>query len=86
MTALSSLLPPISDNIQQFHTLMTRQEVAAILGVTPQTISAWAGKNGFPEIVRVGPKDRPRLRFRRAEIEEYMRLHGLTVAEAEHAV
>jgi excisionase family DNA binding protein len=49
---------------------MSGAEVATLLGVDPRTVPRWDGKNGFPVPIRTPGGQR---RYRRAEVEEYLR-------------
>lgn len=49
--------------------MLTVDEVAKSIGVTPRTIWRWADEDRFPKPVALGPKLR---RWREADIEKFL--------------
>jgi len=49
--------------------LMTRREVAEMLGMQPNTLARWAWKKEGPPFIKVGPKA---VRYRRSEVMAWL--------------
>ncbi len=53
--------------------LLAAHEAAAILNVKPATLYDWAKQGVIPHVRILAGKRRPLIRFRRVELEEFLR-------------
>jgi len=53
--------------------LLTPKQVADLLQVKPDTLEAWRGKRVGPTWVKLGDGKRSPVRYRRQDIEDYLK-------------
>jgi predicted DNA-binding transcriptional regulator AlpA len=52
--------------------LLTKGVVAALVAVTTRTIDRWTSTGQFPAPLRLGNGPKPRVRWRRADVEAWL--------------
>jgi hypothetical protein len=52
--------------------LLTRSEAAALLAVSPGTLSRWAAERIGPPFVKLGPSDKASVRYPADQLEEFI--------------
>lgn len=52
--------------------LLTREEAAALLAVSPGTLSRWAAERLGPPFVKLGPSDKAAVRYPADGLEEFI--------------
>ncbi len=52
--------------------LLTRDEAAALLAVSPGTLSRWAAERMGPPFVKLGPSDKAAVRYPADGLEEFI--------------
>lgn len=52
--------------------LLTREEAAALLAVSPGTLSRWAAERMGPPFVKLGPSDKAAVRYPADGLEEFI--------------
>jgi predicted DNA-binding transcriptional regulator AlpA len=69
---------PLPDSLPP---LITIQEAARLCGgLHPKTLLRWAAKNTFPKPLRLGSSGRPTLRFRLADVQQFIADRGVAHA------
>jgi predicted DNA-binding transcriptional regulator AlpA len=63
--------------------LLTREQVANILGLTSQTLSMWANRGIGPDFIRITASS---IRYRRSAIERFLAARTVTACAAQARV
>jgi len=61
---------------------MSRKEVAAIIGVAPQTLARWAWAGGGPNYVRIGKM----AKYRREDVAKWVEMKSRPTRHASHSI